>query len=632
MALTPNILMALEGLTAETALAIVPANTNNYLSQVIVADYINTIAVYQADLYVPSTQEDSDFSYGNPTYSGNPNGITQELIDKFIHRLDNSAPYISNAAPADASSTASYTKIFDQHVKNLFSSNQQFVLYALIAMGAVDIANKYVNAAKSAETLSSQTFTSSDALITGNLSAVTTDVPNWSEELAASGKLFNFAKLDSIGTPYAIADALIRVNMLGFISDELEANGLSARLLSNAINDNPDQVLVPAVQKRCYDAFILVTGAKLGRILEVLGFISPGITNLGDLLDLTKVFPETFSTITAPNGNILSNIYNTDGSLTTYTAALATPLIAVIPDPQAKANYAFTCSLSQLKGIRNSSPDRISATGACIEDNTGLQYTGNLTEPMPQSIIDGIFSDFGGGSGPNGTFYLSDLIGAPAALPDNSNIAIMDTNFNIVQDAGGFDDIAEVLEVMRDVIGRVYDVLGTDADGDDIFDYIEIPVPLPAAGIYTGTKSVAKTAALNALMVELDVAVAAYIAAYPDNHNALSTAFASSSNGIVAGIKELWDANVRFKTTYVAGYETNDSALDGLPPNKAATQTFAESLHIYGKKTDQGNIVAILEALATDTLGGNAIVAAMREGRNLDKLSDAGITGDNLIS
>jgi len=36
--------------------------------------------------------------------------------------------------------------------------------------------------------------------------------------------------------------------------------------------------------------------------------------------------------------------------------------------------------------------------------------------------------------------------------------------------------------------------------------------------------------------------------------------------------------------------------------------------------------------MATDTQGGNAVTASMREGRNLSKLAESGVQSDNLIN
>ena len=66
---------------------------------------------------------------------------------------------------------------------------------------------------------------------------------------------------------------------------------------------------------------------------------------------------------------------------------------------------------------------------------------------------------------------------------------------------------------------------------------------------------------------------------------------------------------------------------------------FAEGLHQLGKEYDQLanppvrlRAANILERMCSNTLAGQSIIAAMREGRNLEKLSRAGIVTDNVKS
>ena len=58
----------------------------------------------------------------------------------------------------------------------------------------------------------------------------------------------------------------------------------------------------------------------------------------------------------------------------------------------------------------------------------------------------------------------------------------------------------------------------------------------------------------------------------------------------------------------------------------------ANNLHSSGEDDSLGGEAFILEKMADTTiLGGQAIIAAMREGRNLKRLGDAGIPIDNIF-
>jgi hypothetical protein len=68
------------------------------------------------------------------------------------------------------------------------------------------------------------------------------------------------------------------------------------------------------------------------------------------------------------------------------------------------------------------------------------------------------------------------------------------------------------------------------------------------------------------------------------------------------------------------------------PGSTQTTLGFIETLHSAGALTDQGNVAEILEKMVTTSRGGQAVIAAMREGRNLKRLSDANIINDTEIS
>ena len=650
--------MAVDGLLStdpsKNSLQVVPLTTppglTTYLAQVIIADYQNTITNFE-------TAE----GLGD---------INQTLVDDLITRLDDTAPYISYAGTSDAGApVASFETILAQHADNLFpttsppapiapkaaariaTNNQEFVQYALISMGAKDTANKYVNSAVNGAALTAHTFTSQDALMTGNLAAISTDINAWGFELCNTGTLFDFKKLDNLGTPQAIIEALMRGNMLGTISDELTAQGLDIVTLTKAINDNPELTLTPMVQKRCYLALQQVNGDKLIDILAALGFLTGGIVTLADLLDLTLVFPTTYDTLTAPKVTLtppppftLQNIYTNAGNITDHFSDVVAPLSAVIPDAIAIGNFVFTCSLSQVTGIRNSSPEAIGSAASQIEDQAGLDNTGVLTRALPTATTDNIKASMGGGSAPNTSFYLSDFLGAPANISNTTGYDVLNTHLPIVQAGGGYTGLALVLQIMREVLGGIDTarVEFTFINSPDDYQ-IEILVGNPAAGTYNDGVDYDYTAALNALLIELDTAVTNYIAAYPTDHTAMMDAYENLYGAVVAGIKQLWDSNVRFNITHVPGYETSDlsnepsasfnnPAVDGILAQKSSTLAFAENLGQYGKLVDTGNIASILEAMVQDTLGGDAIIAAMREGRNKDKLGTAGVKGDNEIS
>jgi len=93
MALTPNIMMSVEGLLNNTALASVPLDVDTYINQIIVADFTATLAAYQAN--ADATEPD----------------ISQATVDAFRASMDSTTPYISNATVSADVTSDNYTQI-----------------------------------------------------------------------------------------------------------------------------------------------------------------------------------------------------------------------------------------------------------------------------------------------------------------------------------------------------------------------------------------------------------------------------------------------------------------------------------------------------------------------------------------
>jgi hypothetical protein len=153
---------------------------------------------------------------------------------------------------------------------------------------------------------------------------------------------------------------------------------------------------------------------------------------------------------------------------------------------------------------------------------------------------------------------------------------------------------------------------------------LEIPVGEPAAGIYNN-----KTQAMAALQIVLEAEVAVLTGAYPTEVAAVNAAYQASIDHILLELATLQTANITFAITYTS-FDTVDAFAP--PGSTQTTLGFIETLHSAGALTDKGNVAEILEKMVTTSRGGQAVIAAMREGRNLKRLSDANIINDTEIS
>lgn len=617
---TSLILMAGQGLLEDTALAVdaeMSSQLSDYTSQTFITTKFNVmVSKVQADEYDMST---------------NPYGTSSSVISNVIHSMDVKFPGASNVIPTGLGITTTYFSTFLQnHIDNLsyvspsstpYMDNGVFCQRLQVASGYADYMNTFVNSAVNGQTLSASTFQSMDALTTANIALVNPDTQTFGQELQASGDLYNFNNVNIISTPHGLAEALVRTNTLSSVAEQLEEQGIDTFDLREAIESNPDTAMKPLAQKRLYRAFSNVTGTQLEEILLVLGFETPGITVLTDLLDLRKVFPESFDTLQVVLGGTVTNIYLSDDALSSSVEALSSPLEQSFPPRQAKAAKAFGCSLQQIKSIHESSPQALGAAAETIEKNTGLDFINALTGPMPTDTVTFYKTEVGGGNGPESTFFVTDLIGTPAGVPHTENLTTINDTLDALTLAGAF--AAANIELVFTVIGGVADGTYDDNPG------VDGQVTLPTVGLSVdGNTYPTHDAAITALLSELDTALDTLVSSYGDEVTAIGDAFSDSIDHVLSELENLTEAQITFITTYT-GY---DDPLAVVPSvSKQSVLSFATSLPTFGQKTDKGNMAEILEYMATNTRGGEAVIGAMREARNGQKFNEAGIKADNKI-
>jgi hypothetical protein len=612
--------MAAQGLIEDDALEI-SAEMQSLLATYVAVPFITNFKAMiddmQANLYIPDDPL-------TPLIDEEVPGIQQSVIDAFAHQLDD-VPFLSDVIPLASDIDATYfSEYIINHANNITGngSNSVFITHLMAVNGFIKSANQYINSAANSSELSAQTFTSMDSLVTGNITSVNKYTQAFGQDLINTGSLYNFRKLHIFGSPQALVERLIAYNLLTLFVLEFEFVGIDVYSLQEALADNPNLVLKPSTQKRCYAVFENITDQRVQDVLYVLGIQVPGITILSDLLNISKMFPESASTMTSMNNGVIEHIFSASGGPSRYVIELSTDWALMMPPEIAKASKAFAIALGQIKNIHTTTAVALGEQAQSLETNLGLDKITSLATAMPADAADYFISSMGNGTGPNGMYLLTDGVGTPAGLP---HIETFTTILNVItelQESGELDLFNEIITVMRDVFDDVY--LVTDPD-PLIIDYVEIPVPLPAAGIYTDNEE-----AINALMTELDLATVDLIANNTELVNAANAAYQQSIDHSIIELQTLAEANIQFEVTY--------TTLDAGPnfgktkPSKQSALSFAGNLHTHGQDTTQGGVVFIMENMATSDRSGQALIGAMREGRNLKKLTAAGIVADNKIS
>lgn len=282
----------------------------------------------------------------------------------------------------------------------------------------------------------------------------------------------------------------------------------------------------------------------------------------------------------------------------------------IIPEDQALACKAIATSLQQLKSIADSTLPQLGAAYSAIETTANLGNINALTQPIPESTANFYANNYATGSGPNGTLYLTDVIGFPVGGTDGvytSAVSNIFNTMNALQTGNKFTTLQGVYDLMYNVNIGTY--------GNPVTGPVTLPLVIPSGNVYAN----ATVCYANYLIPQATIATNNIISANPAdvaNLNAETDYLASS---VVLEVDALFDVGIDLFNLGTGG--------------RLATTSFVQSIGSeYGKDQTLNGPAWYLEQVSdTSTLAGQSVIAVMREGRNATVLSDAGIGVDALI-
>ena len=228
---------------------------------------------------------------------------------------------------------------------------------------------------------------------------------------------------------------------------------------------------------------------------------------------------------------------------------------------------------------------------------------GPSSTPVPAAVPTYYLTQLAKGSGPNGTFLTTDFFGSAAGIPYNDYLTTVTSTISTQFTAGNLGALNTIYSQMVEVVTSGYGVPPT----------ITIPSG-PAAGVY-----LTYNAALAALITAADAAV--------------GTAISAMGAATTATLNTAWTA----MTTHSA----NEDTFQALASIDYATLTAGAQLPItafipalagYGQETQTGMAAEFLEAIAnTANQYGQALVGALREGRNIAGINAVNLKIDNAV-
>lgn len=310
---------------------------------------------------------------------------------------------------------------------------------------------------------------------------------------------------------------------------------------------------------------------------------------------------------------------------------LGQELYVATPEDVADANRALARALGQVKNIFDTTPQQLSTMVGTLESSKGLDLIDSLDRKMPQDVIDYYTNTFATGSGANGELLLTDVIGTAAGWVHNDELPAEQARLKELHDLGVFDNLSHdegtgpggggnhgIYTIMRYhvVDNAYYSPIENDplTDEDDVDRWI-----IPAGRANTTLTTTSKSAALQHLIDAANTEIASIAASYPLQAQQSQTANANMVNQLKRESDNRTKAGIDTATT-----QTNV---------QTATFQLVRGLHDLGNDTSLGGSAYVMEQIAdTSNITGQSVIASMREGRNIQRLADAGISSSSFLT
>ena len=448
--------------------------------------------------------------------------------------------------------------------------------------------NKTINTMNNASTFLQGTYSNMDDLMTSDVSGVSLATQAFGQDLIATGKVIDLSKIDVFGLPSTLLKTIKRYNA--------NTQSLSLALLSSGLTVSEiDGIFSGATptkfqEQQIYSAFLLIVGYDLANIVVPLNCKTQGLTNLADLLNPIMLFPNSYMALTVPvynaspgptNSKTYYPIYNGTGVNTSIK--FGSYLIGILPPEVATACGAFGVSMGQIKKIKNVPIEKFAQVVSNLETTKNLPLVGGTDVPVDTSSVQAAAALVALGSGPDGTYTMSDFFGCMSGLP----YALRDIQ-------------TLILQLQTSTLTTAY------------------------ANIYTEVNKVSPN--LVTLQGYIDVANAAILAiqtANPIQASILNTLYNN------AGAQLTIEQTARNTALTPVPYPGRDVNLSQYPNTLVS---FVDTIPSYGEDTIPHMTAQTIEAICDwNTLGGQSIVGLMRQSRNKTRLASAGIPLDNSI-
>lgn len=183
-------------------------------------------------------------------------------------------------------------------------SYKDFLGSFLTVKGFIDNTNVSINSTTNSETFLKGTYSNMNDLTSADVTGVNLATAEFGQDCVIAGKAIDLSKIDKFGLPSVLLQTIKKYNA---ISQSLTVALLSAGLEPSEVEEIANNT-APFVSKQqeqeIYGAFLVIVGTDLQDILVPLNCKTKGLDSLADLLNIKKLFPNSYMSLTVP-------VYNT---------------------------------------------------------------------------------------------------------------------------------------------------------------------------------------------------------------------------------------------------------------------------------------------------------------------------------
>lgn len=671
---TPLQLTATSALLQNTGLKPLPAALTAALASfnatTVMANFFAAVSFYKSRSFFTETTLDALLSIGSGVCPALGNSIPTSPLGTYTN-LINEYLTINTIYDGSTIDPSGFSMLIEQTGTSYLGDGDagRFTQGFMAVQNYISLTNDYINSAKQANEYLGPTFTNMSNLTTGDITAVNTDLQNFGVDLQNQGILWDPRNLDLYGTPAGLLQQLSRAakvqgQAIPGVQEILLAAGLTPAQIKDLVNNNQFSLTNPngltqnefdTAQKLAYNGIAAIDGDLLTQVLDILDVTTPNVTNMAQLLDPVVMYPRSFNTMQTPTPDGPVNIFGSNGAVNSSIAPVVDSYLPnatgcdelgkIIPPSSAVANKAIEVSLKQITNIPNVpnlptlaevvlgndttspwDPTQSYLTNNIVVDPDTLGTT--TTPPEYYLAIDDVpgSDETGTVINLNNTSYWSPIsLGGLSNMDDLSLISAQTTPVD--SSVTDYFDNSVATGSGPDGTVTSYDVLGLAIDSSNFAAQLNTATTAINALQAAGSLNTLNTAYTSILLAANDAAVLTQIT---NANNAIS---ALSASPYVTTLNTAWVymANImnQEKTYQIQAGIDYFNLLAG---EKVSIYGFTANLPAYGKDTASQQACQFLESVAdTTTRGGQAIIGAMREGRNVERMNAGGVLTYNQI-